>query len=174
MTFPSAVPFFPLVLFMSQGIDDGLQLLMDRRQIRSCIPAEAVCALISVCTVICFSFLNISGISVTPVCITFFGVFSSNFVFPLIILKSVTEWPWQSVYFGLFQLWISLATLCYVGNWGKKLHFMMVKFRGSSDLIFIIMHITKYWPEKVCINTSVVRQNKTGTETASIFQIVWC
>lgn len=62
-----------------------------------------------------------------------------------------------SVCFGLFQLFISLTILCYIGNCGKSLHFRMLKIRGSSDLISIINVHKKYWSGKVYRNISVVR-----------------
>lgn len=93
----------------------------------------------------------------------------------------MTEWPWQRgssvVYFGLFSLRISPTILCYVGNGGKRQRFMMLKPRGSSDLVSIIMRTTKDWPEAVCINASVLRHgdgfcflpSRAGTEQPPFF-----
>lgn len=162
---------------------------MDRELIRSFTPTAAIlCSNLNL-------YCNIFSPSGTPLVsqayqsalIYFFWVsltvkWFSPYCFKICDRIFLAAMQLYSVYFGLFQLCISLTKLCYIGNWGKRAHFRMLKLRGSSDLISIINVHKKYWPGKVYRNTSMGRywggfwflQNRIGPEPDSVFRSVWC
>lgn len=165
---------------MSPWIDDGQQLQKDRRQIRSCISAEAVlCSSLNLYSYLFFPSWTLLVSQSLQSALFFFCILSSAMIcshcFKIYDSMTLAEMQSQCL-FSSFQLWISPAILCYIGSWGKRLPFMMWKLRGSSD-IFVIMQIPELWPEGGWINTFMtcywdgawLLQNQTGMKTASLY-----
>lgn len=183
---PLCDTFLSLTLFMLPGIDHCLQLLVDRELIRSFTPTVAIlCSNLNLyCYIFPPSWTPLVSQAYQSALIYFLCVsLAVKLLAPhcLKICDRITLAARQlySVCFGLFQLCTSLTTLCYVGNWAKRLHFRMLKLRGSSDLISIVNVHKKHWPGKVYRNTSMARywggfwflQNRIDPEPDSVFQM---